>query len=464
MMPAMTLALAGVHHAELKRHLFPGDSLEAAAILLCSRIPGPRLRLLVREVIPVPHDSCASRTRDAITWPGICIERALERGEAEALVLILVHSHPGGMASFSDIDDASDGTVIPALFQAYGDAHGSAIMLPGGEMLARLYGADDSVREIDLVSAAGDDISFWWCPDGRMGCAPRPTAFTKQMTDELARLVAVVIGVSGTGSIQAEQAARLGFGRVVLIDFDRVERRNLNRILNTTLADVLAGRLKVESLAASITEYRGPGVAVPVAASITARDAVLAASQGDVLFCCVDTLEARHIADLVAAAFLLPLVDVGVSIPVRNTAAGFDIVDAVGRVDYVQPGGSTLRDREVYSPESLRAEYLARVAPGAYATELEAGYIKGAVEEAPAVISLNMRAASAAMNEFILRAYPFRLDPNRAYARTLFSLAAAEEDHIPEDSFHAGPTALLGRGALEPLLGLPALAVPRLRQ
>jgi hypothetical protein len=330
-------------------------------------------------------------------------------------------------------------------------------------MRARLYRADGSVREADLVTAAGDDISFWWRPDRRTAFVPRPTAFTGHMTEELSRLVAVVIGVSGTGSIQAEQAARLGFGRVVLIDFDRVERRNLNRILNTTLADVLAGRLKVESLAASITEYRGTGVAVPVAASITTRDAVLAASQGDVLFCCVDTLEARHIADLVAAAFLLPLVDVGVSIPVRNTAAGFGIVDAVGRVDYVQPGGSTLGDRQVYSPESLRAEYLARVAPDAYATELEAGYIKGAVEEAPAVISLNMRAASAAMNEFVLRAYPFRLDPNRAYARTLFSLAAGEEDHFPEDSFHAGPNALLGRGASEPLLGLPVLAAPRSR-
>lgn len=463
MMPATTLALAGVHHAALRRHLFPGDGLEAAAILLCSRVPGPRLRLLAKEVLPVAYDACATRTRDAVSWPGICIERALERGEAETLAVILVHSHPGGMTCFSEVDDTSDRAVIPALFEAYGDIHGSAIMLPGGEMRARLYDADATIVEADLVTAAGDDISFWWRPEDPWKFTPRPTAFTGQMTDELKRLVAVVIGISGTGSIQAEQAARLGFRRVILIDFDRVERRNLNRILNTTLADVLAGRLKVECLAASITEYRGLGVAVPVAASITTRDAVLSASQGDVLFCCVDTLEARHIADLIAAAFLLPLIDVGVSIPVRTTEAGFSIVDAVGRVDYVQPGGSTLGDRAVYSPDSLRAEYLARVAPEAFAAELEAGYIKGAIEEAPAVISLNMRAASAAMNEFIVRAYPFRLEPNGAYARTLFSLAAGEEDYFAEHSFHAGPNAILGRGASEPLLGLPVLAAPKSR-
>ena len=55
------------------------------------------------------------------------------------------------------------------------------------------------------------------------------------MSAELSRLTAVVVGVSGSGSIVAEQLARLGFGRVILIDFDKVEKKNLNRILNAGL-------------------------------------------------------------------------------------------------------------------------------------------------------------------------------------------------------------------------------------
>lgn len=70
-----------------------------------------------------------------------------------------------------------------------------------------------------------------------------------------------------------------------------------------------------------------------------------------------------------------------------------------------------------------------------------------------------MRAAAASMNEFILRAYPFRLEPNRNYARTRFSLAGCDEDFFAEDSFDKAPNPLLGRGAREPLLGLPALAL-----
>lgn len=151
----------------------------------------------------------------------------------------------------------------------------------------------------------------------------------------------------------------------------------------------------------------------------------------------------------------------GVVIPVRRAGATIAIADVCGRVDYVQPGGSSLLDRGVWSPDTVRAEYLHHAAPDAHRQELEAGYIKGMVEEAPAVITLNMRAAASAMNEFIARAYPFRLDPNARYARTQFSLAACEEEYQAEAEFPRSGNPLFARGAAEPLLGLPMLKAPK---
>ncbi|MCI3132880.1 ThiF family adenylyltransferase [Phenylobacterium aquaticum] len=458
MSPEATLALGGALHEQVRAHLFPGDGLEGAAILVCTRTPGPRVRLLARDAILIPYGECVRR-QAAITWPGDYIEQAIDKGDAEQLALILIHSHPGGLFAFSDVDDASDSQVIPSLFQAYGDLHGSAIMTDNGAIRARLYAPNFTQRPVDLVTVAGHDLSYWWEADARLsGPSRRPMAFTGAMTAQLGRLTAVVIGVSGTGSIVAEQLARLGFNRVILIDFDEVEGRNLNRILNAKLSDAESRRLKVAMFAEAIASYRGDGVAGPVAASVLTREAVLAASQADVIFSCVDTLEARQIADLIAAAFLIPLLDVGVVIPVRKAGEDLAIADVCGRIDYVQPGGSTLRDRGVYSPNSLRAEYLRRSAPEAHQQELEAGYIKGLIEEAPAVISLNMRAASACVNEFVARAFPYRQEPNRLYARTQFSLAACDEDFSSEAAFPAAANPMLGRGALEPLLGLPALA------
>ncbi|TKD15795.1 ThiF family adenylyltransferase [Rhodobacter capsulatus] len=458
MMPNWTLSFAGATLNCVRRHLFPGDGCEAAAILVCARVPGPRQRLLVRKAVLVPHEDCALREPDRIVWPGIWIEEAIDLAEAENLSLILIHSHPGGLFDFSEADDQSDARVIPGLFEALGSLHGSAIMIPDGRVRGRLYAQDGTCWPINLVSVIGDDIDLTWAGEHLPSkVTDRPVAFTSRMTRELGRLRAVVIGVSGTGSIIGEQAARLGFGRVDLIDFDRIELHNLNRILNATKADAEERRLKVEMFASAVASHRGEGVAMAIPASITSREAVLSASQADVLFCCVDTLEARQMADFIAQAFLLPLFDMGVVIPLRKAARGMAIADVCGRVDYVQPGGSTLRDREVYSPASLRAEYLRRTAPSAHQHELEAGYIKGMIEEAPSVITLNMRVATAAMNEFIARAYPFRLDPNGNYARTEFSLAAGEEEFTAEAAFPRSDLGLLARGDLEPLLGLPLL-------
>ena len=49
-----SLTLTKNLHERLHAHLFPGDGLEAAAIILCARAPGPRTRLLARDAIFVP--------------------------------------------------------------------------------------------------------------------------------------------------------------------------------------------------------------------------------------------------------------------------------------------------------------------------------------------------------------------------------------------------------------------------
>ena len=283
-------------------------------------------------------------------------------------------------------------------------------------------------------------------------------AFSGAMSEELSRLSACVVGTSGTGSIIAEQVARLGFGEVILIDYDHMEMKNLNRVLNATLKDAQSRRLKVDVIAEAIRSCRSQVIVKTVPVGIGVRDAILEAAMADVVFCCVDSHEGRQICDLMASAFLQPLFDVGVTIPVRQiNAEQYSILDVVGRIDYVWPGGSTLADRAVFTPSSVAAEYLARADAAAHAARVGEGYMPGAHEEAPSVISLNMRAASACVMEFIARAYPFRHDPNVNRARTLFSLAACEEDYTREGGFTKAKNAMLGRGMQRPLLGLPSL-------
>lgn len=456
---AAIVAIPGRLHAELQQHLLPPDGKEAAAIILCGRAGTQRLRLVAHSLILIPHEQCRSREPDYIVWPGEFLAEAIAIAEDEDLSIILAHSHPGGLFDFSLIDDESDRQTIPAIRQGWcgrrtSPPHGSAIMVPGGAMRARLYVGDDP-EACAWVECIGDDLPRWYA-DARPDASAM--AFSDAMRGELARRRACVIGVSGTGSVVAEQVARMGFGGVVLIDFDRIEPKNLNRILNSTRADAGQARLKVEVFAAAIRSYRDNIEIVSIAESILSRGAVKAAADCDVLFSCVDSSEGRQIADLMAQAFGLPLIDMGVTIPTRRLGNGQPaIAEAMGRIDYVQPGGTTLWDRGVYTPESLRAEYLARAAPSAFEAERNEGYIRGAPQEAPAVISLNMRAASAAVIEYLARAFPFRHDPNRLFTRTIFRLAEGGEEYQSEDEFEMDDLGLLGIGEREPLLGLPAL-------
>lgn len=453
-----TLSMTQPVHGRLRQHLFPGDGKEAAAVLVCARVPGRRLRLLVRDVIPVPHEKCSRREPDSLTWPSEYIEKAIDLAEPDQLSIVLLHSHPGGTPEFSIVDDRSDREIIPSIFQACGSVHGSAVMLPNGVVFARTYEPGMNMTPVDLVSVVGTDLHFWWDTD-RMSPAARPMAFTSAMTEELARLTACVIGVSGTGSIVAEQLCRLGLGRVIVIDHDKVEPKNLNRILNTVKGDADRSLAKVAVFADRANQYRDANYVQPVDANLLTRKAVLAAAQADVLFCCVDTLRARSVADLLCKAFLLPLFDVGVAIPTRATAGGSRAIDeATGRIDYVHPAGSSLFDRGIYTSATLAAEALAEADPQAHADQVQRGYIDGVPDQAPAVIALNMRAASACVMEFIARAYPFRHEPNTRYARTRFMLAECVEEFTGEKEFTHSASKQLARGSEEPLLGMPILS------
>lgn len=456
-----TLIIDGKTHSKLEKHLLLPDKKEAIAILLCARVVNEFPKLLVRDVIFIPHHKCL-REGDHITWPGSYLEDAIDKAEQERLSVILLHSHPGGYFDFSDIDDRSDKAVIPSVFMALpddvlnGGLHGSAIMVPGGAIKARLYNYKYDVIDVRLVAVYGDDIELYW--NHLEQHSTRPMAFSKGMTSELSNLSATVVGVSGTGSIVAEQLARIGVGHINVVDFDRVEIKNLNRILNSTLNDAYDEKLKVDVFKEAVQSFSSTTHVITTPHSINSRVAIESAAQTDLLFCCVDSQIGRNICDLISSAFLMPLFDIGVVIPIRKQSNGKEaILDINIRLDYVQPSGSSLLDRNVYSPEGISAEELTQTDPELYKERVREGYMPGSIEEAPAVISANMNAASLCVQEFIARTYPYRLDPNSKFARTLVSLAENETEFLSEYSFQNQGSDISAKAFDKPLLGIPSL-------
>ena len=325
-------------------------------------------------------------------------------------------------------------------------------------MFGRAILPDGSFQPLDSIIVPGDDLHFWIPPSGGVlpSFAQRHTQlFGSGTTRRLREMSIAVVGCSGTGSPVIEQLARLGVGRFVLVDPDRVEERNLNRILNATREDAYLKRLKVEVMARAIASM-GFGTEVDIIPEDLATPrAVKAVAECDVVFGCMDGVEGRHLLNRLAAFYVLPYFDIGVKLE-ADGHGGVD--EACGAVHYIRPDGSTLQNRKVYSSEQLKAAGLRRTDPKAYREQVKAGYIRGINEDRPAVISINMQMASTAVNEFLARLRPYRYDDNADSAVVRTSFIQGMNYREPEETSSESFAQHIGKGDVRPLLSMPELS------
>ncbi len=465
----VTLSLTGEQHEHLKRFLFPGDGKEAVAIVLCSRRDGDRRhRLVAREIEPVPYDVCSVRTAQRVTWPPEFMEPLLEHAAAERLSVVKVHGHPTGYAAFSATDDEGDARLLP-MIRGWVEAdipHGSAVMLPDGQMFGRILRPDKTFAPIEMINVVGDDLHFWYANAGSIELpsfvASHAQAFDDGTIERLRRLSFAVIGASGTGSPTVEQLMRLGAAEIVIVDDDHMEDRNVNRILNSTMQDARDGKPKVDVLADAI-ERVGLGTRViRVPGNLWDPDVIRAVAQCDIVFGCMDTIDGRFLLNTLATYYTLPYFDIGIRlVAVRDGPKKGRIREVCGTIHYLQPGRSSLMSRDAFTMKQVAAAGLRRSDPAAHAQQVKDGYIDGAPAHRPAVISVNMLGSALAINELLARLHPFREEPNENYASVIFSLASmeiiteAEEGHCPLLA------SKVGIGDTTPLLGLIELAKRR---
>lgn len=460
------LRMTGRQHETLHSHLFPGDGNEAVALALCGRrAGGARHVLTVRKIVLVPYDACRVRTPVRITWStDTILPPLLEEAARRDLALLKIHSHPGGFAEFSETDDESDRALFPSVY-GWTDGenpHASAIMLPSGCVFGRVIKEDGDFMPLSLVSVAGDDIQYFWhsTEDGKKVpefARRHVQAFGTGTFHALRQLSVAVVGCSGTGSPVVEMLARLGIGKLVIVDPDRVEEKNLNRILNATKDDARHGRFKVDVLARSV-RLMGLGTeVVPVARNLFDAEVVKEVAECDAVFGCMDSVDGRHLLNRLSVFYSLPYLDVGVKL----VADGIGGVEQIcGTVHYLQPDGSSLLNRGVYTVEQVHAAALRRTNPLAYRDQLQEKYIVGVQEDRPAVISVNMQIASLAVNEFLARLHDFRDDGNAPFAVNRVSLTQAQSYFEPDGEPCPALARHAGRGDVLPMLEMPELSDP----
>ena len=326
-----SIAMTSETDAILRDHLLREDGQEDVCYALWQPGQGAgRLTGLVgKPILPLDGERLvhgnASTTSDYLG-------RALRVATQEKSGLVFLHSHPfPGWQGMSPDDVATERRQSPAVKATTGKPLVGMTIGTDGAWSARIWvkTAPKTYRRewcesVRVVGDGGLAVTFHdrLCPPPgfREELKRTISAWGERAQQKLARLRFGIVGVGSVGSIVAESLARMGIQNVKLIDYDRVERHNLDRLLHATLSDAARGRLKVDVVGDAL--QRHATAASPtieqLRSAVTEDDGFRAAIDCDILFSCVDRPWARHVLNYIAYAYLIPVVDGGILIRMRN--------------------------------------------------------------------------------------------------------------------------------------------------
>lgn len=317
---------------------------EEAGYLVCSVSErSGHYVLLAREWIPVPDAEIKRKAHGSVlSWSarfnGEVLQHALDLG----CTIVLVHSHGKQRPHFSPDDRAKEPPLFAGASRILSPFPTGSLLLGSGFAVGSFWrdGLNDA-RFVRLV-LLGETIEDW-----------RPEPLAARARNRLKRLAPVigplgdaklatarvaVIGISGGGSHVVLQLAHQGIGTLIPVDDDTIDETNLGRVVGAEAADI-DKTLKVD-LAERVANAVDPDIGVEkVKGRFPSSAAIQALKSADIVVACVDTFRAREAINLFCRRYMIPLIDVGMSIQTHRE----QLVRADGQVIVSMPGYPCMR-------------------------------------------------------------------------------------------------------------------------
>jgi molybdopterin/thiamine biosynthesis adenylyltransferase len=416
-----SMVLQEKHLKYLQESLIRADGRERAAYVLCGEAVvesdpwdgQQRRKYLSYEILLVPEDEIVSSSDRHITWKTDSFVRALKLAQTRGMTVAVVHSHPRGIAAFSEQDDRNE----PDLVELAQNRNGiqtklmSVILTDSGELVGRLWTSQHESIPLQLICVVGKAIKLHYKGRGEGITSSvfqrQSLAFGEALTQDLSTLRVGVVGCGGTGSAVAMLLPKMGVRLIALFDRDVVEESNLNRLHGATREDAEVKRPKVLAVARALSEL-GLGVQVKSYQSwIADRDCRDALKSCDIIFGCTDDHAGRLLLNRFAYYYLTPVFDGGLAIEVSPTEPP-EIKALDGRVTTLVPSHTCLLCREVINPVVARDEALKRNAPAEYERRKAEAYVIGEGNPSPAVVLFTTGVAIMAIEELVHRLQGFR--------------------------------------------------------
>ena len=295
----------------IRESLFTQDGKENAGVLLAGKADTAKDQrlLLVRRFVPVPLEAYADRTEVHLEVSPGYYNEIVTICEKEHLSPVLIHSHPRSReARYSPSDDFGERRLLQVLQD----------LLPGSSpaslLVSSQYVAGRRIAGGRFVSLTGMRISgrhssrIPFSLQRKIAIGARygrqVLAFGSEGQAVVQALRIGIVGLGGTGSVVAEQLARMGVRDFVLIDDDLLEETNLSRVYGARASAV--GRKKVDVVKQHLTSL-GAARVEAIADSAIYQRVLLRLRDRDLVFCCVDNDRSRAILNRFAHQYLIPV-------------------------------------------------------------------------------------------------------------------------------------------------------------
>jgi tRNA A37 threonylcarbamoyladenosine dehydratase len=422
MKPPFTLTITESQFTELYEHLFPGDGDEHGAVIAAGIAETPSgTRLLAREIflardgidfVPGTRGYRAFTAEFVVDKAGYCADAHLS--------YLTVHCHGGRDTVELSYDDlASHELGYPALVQMLRGLPVGGLVFAMNVVAGDLWSPSRRFS-LDRLTIIGRSIRNWYATvqNDPTRADPMYDRQTRLFGDTgqniLSRLKVGIIGLGGGGSLVNEWCARLGVGKIVAIDPEKIDVTNLARIVGSTRWDAkaflttshnktlrMAGEFFAVSkvdIARRVATQANPNIGYrAVRGSIVDERIAKELTDTDFIFLCTDNMQSRLVFNAIVQQYLIPGVQIGVAVgvPDQNSGKISDII-ANTRLVLPAPRGGCLLCGETISSARLQEESLT---PDA---RLRQRYVDDPMVPDPSVITLNVLSAAQAINDLMM--------------------------------------------------------------
>lgn len=405
------------------------DGNEAAAFALCGfhRASG---RYLVRSII-LPEEECF----DYRTPGGVRLKSGFDReiincAVLSGLTVLQCHTHPfahSASVTFSSADDMFEQNRADVLSEAFKMPLISMVFNRNAtEWQSRIWRYDGNGFAPEQIHVQREPLD-WSIQNNDQKHDPQfdrqVRAFGREFQRRMGSIAIGIVGLGGLGMSVVEGLARLGVTRFTLVEPDRVEQTNLNRLSGSTISDAKSRTRKVDLAVRLIKGIHGSKTRCRIKTTkLPEKTASRQLAKCDILVAATDDHVGRLEVMSIGAAYLRPVINCGVHLD----AVDGNIKRILARVAAIAPGSGSC----LYCTGQINPLQAAREASDDehQAVMRERGYLSGTPN--PAVWWVNQSAATLAVRLIHGIVFPFGNTDESPYQDILLDHLAGEQINL----------------------------------